>query len=211
MDSFGILWGVTFGNHDYNSLFSADEYVAACQNSRNGILYGTEISESYSNYYYKIAFDGKDVAMLFCMDTKKQGLTAEHVKWYEDALTKTSSFKGELLPSFVFFHIPPKETAIAAELYADDKSIGSGNIIEEVGVQYAESGFFDKAAELKSTKAIFYGHDHLNNAHIVYRGIELCYAMKTGKAVYYEKGSTGATLLTIQKDGTYDIERIYVA
>lgn len=210
MDSFGVLWGVTFGNHDYNSKFTPQDYVKACTESKNGILYSTEISDSYSNYFYKITLDGEDAAMIFCFDTKKDGLTDKHVKWYENTLTQNAYNGDKVLQSFAFFHIPPEETEVAAKLYEQDKSLGSGNIIDEVRKQSTACGFIDKAIELQSTKAVFYGHDHRNNAHISYRGIKLCYAMKTGKTVYDEKGSTGGTLLTVGKDGFFDIERISV-
>ena len=64
--------------------------------------------------------------------------------------------------------------------------------------------------ELGSTKAMFYGHDHRNSAHINYGGIELCYALKTGITVYFKPGSLGGVVIDIDKSGNYTINRVYI-
>ena len=108
------------------------------------------------------------------------------------------------------FHRPINESLLASEAYSTDKSIGSGEIADEVRNEGGSSGLFDKAVELGSTKAMFYGHDHRNNAHITYRGINLCYAMKTGITVYFRFGSLGGVIIDIDRNGKYKIDRVYI-
>ena len=63
--------------------------------------------------------------------------------------------------------------------------------------------------QLGSTKAMFVGHDHLNDYGAYYNGIELVY----GKSIDYTaypgiENSTeqrGATLINITSDGNYSI------
>lgn len=210
MDSFGIPWGVVFGNHDYNVSFAMEKYCDKLMQSKNGIFYSEKVAESYSNYSYRLKIKENDVFSLIFMDNADEDFTNEHTEWYEETLGKSKQADGALLPSLVFFHRPLYESILAAEEYAKDDSIGTGRITDEVRGEGGESGLFDKAIELGSTKAMFYGHDHRNNAHILYRGINLCYAMKTGITVYFRLGSIGGVTIDIADDGSYKINRIYI-
>jgi predicted phosphodiesterase len=210
MDSFGIPWGVVFGNHDYNASFTMDEYCKALEESENGIFYSVRIADSYSNYSYRLKIGEKDVFSLIFMDNGDEDFTKEHTEWYESTILTNTDSNGDPLPCLTFFHRPLYESMTAAEEYAKDSSIGTGEITDEVRGEGTESGLFDKAVELGSTKAIFYGHDHRNNAHISYRGINLCYAMKTGITVYFRLGAIGGVVIDINGSGGYEIDRIYI-
>ena len=58
-----------------------------------------------------------------------------------------------------------------------------------------------------STKAIFVGHDHINDSSIEYEGIRLTYGAKVGTYDYHDQ--QGANKITINDDG-YDIEQIFI-
>ncbi len=62
--------------------------------------------------------------------------------------------------------------------------------------------FTDKMLELDSTKNVMFGHDHVCNASINYKGIQLTYGLKLGYGCYYEDGMMGGTTLTIASDGS---------
>ncbi len=66
------------------------------------------------------------------------------------------------------------------------------------------------AIEFGSTKAFFCGHDYLNNAHIDYRGIKLCYSTKTGINVYSRQDSIGGVLITVNSSEDYTVERVLI-
>ena len=99
---------------------------------------------------------------------------------------------------------------------------GSYTIPEEYGFGYCsylpgaapvKSGFFDKCKELGSTKYLFCGHDHENNASITYEGITMTYGLKTGPSPvpWNFAKETGGTLITISGSGAnqaVDIEHI---
>ncbi len=208
MDSFDIPWGVTFGNHDYNADFTMEEYSEALKGAENSIFNSTVIADTYSNYSYRLNIQGKNVFSLIMMDTKKDGLTEEHTSWYEEQVSTERGEDGSLLPSLVFFHIPLPETVLANEAYLNDPSLGSGEIYDSLRVHKINSGIFDAALRLRSTKAFFYGHDHLNNAHIDYNGIKLCYSVKSSINVSFRKENLGGLLINIDKNGSFSIKRL---
>ena len=59
------------------------------------------------------------------------------------------------------------------------------------------------------TKAIFVGHDHINDSSIEYEGIRLTYGVKLGKYDYHDDKMQGANIITINDDG-YDVEQIFL-
>lgn len=210
MDSFGLPWGVVFGNHDYNVSFTMEEYCEALESSENGIFYSLPINGSYSNYSYLLNIGGEDILSLIFMDNADSAFTKEHISWYEETVLSNKDKDGAPLESLVFFHRPLDESVLAADAYSKNKSIGSGEIADEVRCDGGEVSLFEKAAELGSTRAMFYGHDHRNSAHISYRGIELCYALKTGITVYFKPGSLGGVVIDIGSSGNYEIGRVYI-
>lgn len=101
---------------------------------------------------------------------------------------------GKVVPSMAFFHYALQEmrtVLIDAGVINPEnmEPIGEGKVPENLGFgairermcpQYVNSGFFDKALELGSTKNFFFGHDHANDASVVYKGIRMTYGLKAG-------------------------------
>ncbi len=75
------------------------------------------------------------------------------------------------------------------------------------GAPYDE-GFFKVVKELGSTDFIICGHEHINNFNIRYEGVNLIYALKTGKGSYWDSTMMGATVVTIASDGSASFENI---
>ena len=205
-DSFEIPWALVFGNHDRNSQNSMEEICKALENSEYCIFQTGYMDDRYGNYYYNIEIGGKVVRSLFFMDSAKTNFTIEQVEWYKNTVNKIAQKEGEVIPSFVFFHIPIVETEDAYNHYLENPMAGTG-FIEEPRVQDENTGFFDAVKSLESTDALFFGHDHLNNAIIKYEDVLFCYAMKTGYTVYYDWDRMGANLITITSDD-FTIERV---
>ena len=63
--------------------------------------------------------------------------------------------------------------------------------------------------ELGSTENVVVGHDHVNNYSVLYKGIRLTYALKTGDRCYADADLNGGTLLTVTKDGV-TTEHVYI-
>lgn len=124
----------------------------------------------------------------------------------------------------VFTHFARPEFREAIETLAVQNEDGSYTVPEELGFgkcaylpgcAKVNSGFFDKCKELGSTKYLFCGHDHENNASITYEGITMTYGLKTGPSPAPWNGAeqTGGTLVTVTGSGekqTVSIEHIVI-
>ena len=146
------------------------------------------------------------------------------VSWYEQTvkqLTARNVSKGsdsaEPVSSLLFFHIPLVEYRDAYNEYLangskDTENVKhlSGNIGEKEPYVYCGAGEDGLFEALSGTKAIFCGHDHLNNAIMEYKGVRLCYGMSVDYLAYIgisKKGDQrGCTLISSDLQGQVYIE-----
>ncbi|MBO4262912.1 MAG: metallophosphoesterase [Clostridia bacterium] len=76
---------------------------------------------------------------------------------------------------------------------------------EGYGCPPVDDGMIDLISGLGHTKNYIAGHDHINNYSIVYKGVRLTYATKTGAGCYWDSGLNGGTVITIGGDGVKSI------
>lgn len=211
MDSFEIPWAPVLGNHDYTTdvmpALQAKEY----EDAEYCLFQTGEVSESYGNYAYTIEWKGKAAHALIFMDSGEEGFTKEHVDWYEKTVRALTNDNGKkTLPSWAFFHIPTKETALAYEACLQEKEVYDGEVNEDVGYQKKDDGFFEKVKQWKSTTAFIYGHDHINSLITQYQGVALCYALKSTVTSYYQSDLLGGNLFRLKKDSSFTVERVFI-
>lgn len=225
MDSFGIPWTVTFGNHDneipMTTLNWQADKLAEAKNSL--FLKGPSNLYGCGNHAINITEDGKPVYTLFMFDNgryfkyddgsnKEAYMGYEQIAWYEWNVRGIASAAGRVVPSMTFSHFAQPEFREAIEKYGIKDEDGGYTIPAEYGFGYCsylpgaapvKSGFVSKCKELGSTKYIFCGHDHENNASIEYDGITYTYGLKTGPspAPWNFAKETGGTLITISGHG----------
>ncbi|MBO4262606.1 MAG: metallophosphoesterase, partial [Clostridia bacterium] len=72
---------------------------------------------------------------------------------------------------------------------------------EGFGCPKTDDGVLDMLTELGHTKNYIAGHDHINNYSIVYKGVRLTYALKTGAGCYWDRGLNGGTVITVGENG----------
>lgn len=89
-----------------------------------------------------------------------------------------------------------------------EKSFGVG--WEEVACYPYDDGVFAAIEEMGITQNVIAGHVHLHNTVIPYRGVNLCFATKTGKVHPWRNPLNGGTVLTIHADGSSAIRHEYV-
>jgi hypothetical protein len=69
--------------------------------------------------------------------------------------------------------------------------------------------------ELGSTKAIFCGHDHLNDFSVTYKGIRLTYGKSIDYLAYYNIKNShwqrGGTVIEIAPDSSFTIDQVVLA
>ncbi len=240
MENYGIPWAPVYGNHDNeipsNTLnWQADKYMAAehCLMQKGpSNLYGC------GNYVINITEKGEPIYTLFMFDngryieyldeetnepyTKEIYMGYEQIAWYEWNVKGIEKTTGRTVASMTFSHFAQPEFREAVEKYGVQDENGVYNIPKEYGFGYCQylpgtapvkSGFVDKCKELGSTKYIFCGHDHENNASITYDNITYTYGLKTGPSPvpWNNAKETGGTLITItgQKENqSVNIEHI---
>lgn len=211
MDSFEIPWAPVLGNHDYNTKVPVAYQAKKYEDSEYCIFREGNIPGSYGNYAYTVERDGNAVHSMIFMDSGVDGFTKEHTSWYENTVRSLAKQNGgKVLPSWAFFHIPTKETALAYEACQNGKAAYDGEINEKVGYQEKDVGFFDKVKKLKSTSALIYGHDHVNSLITEYKGVSLCYALKSSNTSYYQSNLLGANLFRLKNDNSFTVERVFI-
>ena len=159
------------------------------------------------------------------------------IEWYRDVVnTYTAHNKSELpyiaedeLPcpkseletpkSLAFFHIPLLEVRDAYWEYVNNSCQNTadcvfvkGNPGEKDPVVFpaeTKTALFDTMVELGSTQGMFYGHDHLNNFVMEYKGIIMSYGYSIDYFAYggidrygYQRG---CQMITVHPDGSFEI------
>ena len=122
--------------------------------------------------------------------------------------------------SLMFMHIPLTEVKAAYDEYVangrkDTENVQykegfDGETDEVVYCSRTDVELFETVKELGSTKALFYGHDHLNNFVLEYKGIRLSYGYSIDYLAYSgidEQGyQRGCTIITCAPSGDANIK-----
>lgn len=237
MDSYKIPWAPVFGNHDAEipttsknwqaDLYSKSEYCLMEKGPSN--LWGC------GNYVINITENGFPVYTLFMFDNSEYTeyengekseiwMSYDQIAWYEWNVKGIAKACEKTVNSMTFSHFAFPEFKNAIEKYAIKEDDGSYTIPEEYGYGYCDylpgtspvnSGFVDKCRELGSTKYIFCGHDHENNASITVDGITYAYGLKTGPSPipWNHAEETGGTLITLvgdEENQSINVENIVI-
>lgn len=237
MRNTGIPWAFTYGNHDTEGMATLnvnefDDLMKSLSFKTSGnLLYPYIQPDIYgrSNQMIEIRHDdGKLMQALFLIDSNDYISTStkineydyihdDQVKWYEKNVLSLSKKEGYTIPSTLFFHIPLKEYITANDLYEKGSKevkyyygILGETMIDKICASKYDSKLFDTAVKLKSTKAMFFGHDHYNNQSLEYKGIRMTYGYSIDylamPGIEDDEEQRGATLITVDKSGRLKIE-----
>lgn len=159
------------------------------------------------------------------------------IEWYRGVIDTYSTYNRSELPfisedelpcakekletpkSLAFFHIPLLEVREAYWEYVNNGCQNTenvkfikGNPGEKDPVVFpseTRTALFDTMVELGSTQGFFYGHDHLNNFVVEYKGITMSYGYSIDYFAYggidgygYQRG---CQMITVHSDGSFDI------
>jgi len=221
MDLIGIPYAVVFGNHDSEGRATKEKLANILKGGEYSVFdYGPSNITGVGNYVINVK-DGDNIAWSLFMidsneyldkdlrqnDSKYDYIHQDQIDWYQWNVENLKSSNGGTLNSLAFFHIPLVEfTQGWASKRPDTHYFGDKR--EDECPSGTNSGFFDKALELNSTKGIFCGHDHINDYSVDYQGIRLTYGLKTGYGSYYDKEVMGGLLITLSA-GDYTVEQIF--
>ena len=247
MEEIGVYWAAVFGNHEtredrgfYKWLLMksfTDYDHCLCK-------FGPDELFGYGNYTVNIlGKGGKLNKSLFFFDSGRDILDRDRIKYnIPDEIQNYDFLKNEQIDfyknetakltekygsaeSFMYFHIPLVEFSHAFKEDENGNYVPSGECeilhgeqFESVGSSQFNSGMFDAILETGATKAVFCGHDHVNDWCAIYKGVHLCYNLPAGYAVYNLGDKTdkpesewleGVTLTTVHSDGSFDIKPRY--
>ncbi len=247
MESLGVYWDVTFGNHDAEAYSYFDREAVSGFYENEDYKYclyqpGPEDVDGYGNHVIEIKnTKGEITQALVLIDSLSyvedsiiesikgtyDNIHQNQVDWYEseikrmNAENKKITKKDEPVKSLAFFHIPLVEMDDAWKEFSENgfKDTKDFKYIEGIiGEQgrlvccgYGEDQLFEKMVELDSTKAMFNGHDHVNNTTFEYKGIQFSYGYSIDYTAYSgiaKLGSQrGCTMITVKPDTTFTIEK----
>ena len=247
MESLGVYWDVTFGNHDAEaySYFGRKAMAEFYENEEYQYCLfqaGPEDVDGYGNHIIEVKnSDGIITQAMVLIDSQAyikdniiesikgtyDNIHENQVQWYEKEIArmtaenKAISEEAETVKSLAFFHIPLVEmldgwNEFKANGYEDteafkfiDGIMGEGGKVVYCGL--GEDELFEKMVELDSTKAMFNGHDHLNNTTFQYKGIQFSYGYSIDYFAYSgidKLGSQrGCTMITCNPDSSFAIDK----
>ena len=236
MENLGVPYTVTFGNHDTESysFFSRKtigELYSDPSLEHSLFSVGPEDVDGVGNHVIHVKnTKGEFVQELVFIDShsytdgdifgifwKYDNVQQSQVDWYEQKIKAAQAVTPDV-KSLVFLHIPLVEYRDAYYDYlengckdTENTKYVSGIIGEKDPYVYCgmhEDNLFEKILELGSTKAVFCGHDHLNNIVLNYKGVDLTYNYSIDYLAYIgisKKGDQrGCTVVTVNPDGSYE-------
>ena len=258
-----IPWTFVFGNHDCENGYvfeSADTGTTAGQMTKPYLIeaiqrvydycliYSDECEDGYGNHIVNVRNTKGKLLNTFCnLDCVYDGNGYSHVitqaqtDFYADAIEKLSQQENTTVPSIVVTHVALPEMFIG---YREAKagSAGStyyyGELLEGDYSSYADqSTFFDTMLRLGSTKAVFFGHHHGNDASVEYQGIRLTFIPHSGMSHEYRTDHSkeyqliswpddtvfdftpvdvygdhrGGVMVSLKQDATYSFAPLYAA
>ena len=237
MRNIGIPWAFAYGNHDTESFASMnkrdlDGVFRSLSFKTSGTLlypYRQPAVTGRNNQLIRIENeDGTLRQALFLLDSNAytgKGLhdydyiRDDQVAWYRGEVLRLSAEEGGTVPSLAFFHIPLREYRTAYELYLQGSDevtyyfgVNDEKMIDKVCCSKHPSKLFDEMVALGSTTGTFCGHDHYNNASLLYRGIRLTYGMSIDYLAMpgIEKDTTqrGGEVITLRSDGSWEVRQV---
>lgn len=199
-----------------NGVSGMGNHVINIKNS-NGEVTKSLIMIDSRSYIHTGLIGGTIDALLWNYDCVNQDQT----DWYESVINLYNPQS-----SLMFFHIPLIEVKNAYYEYIANGRQNTENVKWHGGVdgedhtdevvfssQLENQPLFDKVLELGNTKAMFFGHDHLNNFVMDYKGVIFSYGYSIDYSAYSGDLENlglqrGCTVLTLSPDGEFNASDI---
>lgn len=225
-ENMGVPWTFTFGNHDTEGLAKSEELINTTQLYEKCLYQYKDSLGGRTNLFINIRDrENRILQSLVLFDSGEytdgegyDAISEEQIQWYEKRILELSNEQGEVVPSMLFFHIPIQEWKMIYEKYTEnspDIKYFYGRIGEKICSSAKTNTLLSKIFELNSTKAIFVGHDHLNDLSVEYGGVRFTYGKSIDYLAYdgiedveYQRGGT---LITINNDKTFTIQPIVLS
>ena len=210
METAGVPFAVTMGNHDAENLSEDSIYDYLCKSRLFMGEKGPECLSGTGNYLLPVrASDGTEKvnALLYCLDSNDYTPDAERygnyawidwkqIGWYRE---QSNIYKvknnGTPLPALAFFHIGLPEFG-----HLQGRPEMYGHFGENGGFPKINSGMFHAMIEQGDVMGVFVGHDHDNDYIGQEYGIALGYGRVSGHDAYGDL-ERGARIIDLYEDG----------
>ncbi|MGN0771245.1 MAG: metallophosphoesterase family protein [Christensenellales bacterium] len=206
-------------------IFEDDDGIYGCGNSVIKIknsqgLVTQALFTMDSNAYMS---DKPSDAILAVFNSSYDTFHDDQIAWYREEVQKIHSENQavqsdcEMFKSLLFFHIPMIEMRYAYNEYLEAGCTDTENVqwlygvVEEsdpyVYSSPKDTDMFETILELGSTQGMFFGHDHINNMALTYKGINMEYGMSVDYLAYAGIDKVGkqrgCKVITVYPDGSY--------
>ncbi|CAH0489073.1 unnamed protein product [Peronospora farinosa] len=195
-----IPYGMVFGNHDHEGSFSKENIVdMVSQKKHSYTVSGPKTVDGVGNYMLNVTApiagawgdENDTVFRMYFLDSGAEALTEKYpyvfseydwikqsqVDYYrkmsDTGRVQRHSNANSVLPAVMFFHIPLAE-------FAYSKGGCVGDMHERVHDQGMNLRLLSTLSEKNEVKAVFVGHDHVNDYCCFVQGVQLCYGGGTG-------------------------------
>lgn len=225
LDSHNIPWTVTFGNHDEQCYFSIDWLTSTLNNYGSNCVFKDiqdDDVQGNANFAINLMQGDKVFEQIIVMDSNRYCFNGyfgydyfkdNQIDWYKKLIEYTKEQNaGTVVPSLMFYHIPVPEINNAWDGVSEndpDSKYKYGEKNEATCPPDFNSGFFDVILEEGSTTGMYFGHDHVNNFIVNYKGVDFVYGIKSTDRVYYDEAMLGGRVITIKNDHSVEYEEIY--
>ena len=233
LDGKGVPWTVTYGNHDEQCYFSVDWLTSVLNKYGSNCIYKDiqdDDVQGNANFAINLIKGGELFEQLIIMDSNRYDFKTMYydyfkpnqIQWYKDMVTYAKGLPGGAsAKSLMFYHIPLPETQIAWDELQEGKAgvvavpfkvngeDKYGSLEEDVCCPDYNSGFFQVIDELDYTTGMYFGHDHVNNFIINYKGVDFGYGVKATDRVYYGESKLGGRVITLHDDHSTTYEDYY--
>ena len=237
LESKGKPWTVTYGNHDEQCYFSVDWLTSnlnkRSEDSNSHCIYKDTQDDDVqgnANFAINLMIGNQLFEQLIVMDSNRYDFKTMYydyfkpnqIQWYKDMVEYGRSLPGgALAKSLMFYHIPLPETQtiwdmlqegstevtnVPTKVKGEDKY---GSLEEAVCCPDYNSGFFQVIDDLDYTTGMYFGHDHVNNFIINYKGVDFAYGVKATDRVYYGESKLGGRVITLHADHSTTYEDYY--
>ncbi|KAL0538248.1 hypothetical protein IC582_027259 [Cucumis melo] len=204
-----IPWAAVLGNHDQESTLSREgvmKHIVGLKNTLSKVNpSGVKTINGFGNYNLEVGgvkgsdFENKSVLNLYFLDSGDYStvpgifgygwIKPSQQFWFQLTSAKLKRAymnkpfpQKTAAPGLTFFHIP------LPEFSSFDASNYTGVRQEGISSPSVNSGFFTSMVEAGDVKAVFTGHDHLNDFCGLLTGINLCYGGGFGYHAYGKAG-----------------------
>jgi len=194
-------WAFAWGNHDESIDYAQTHEMM--EKAPDSLYRGAAADGNY-----RIEVRAKDGAAplwnLIILNNSRGGFKQEQIDWFNAEVERIKKETPAPPPAFLFFHIPLPEYE---DIAAPGKAVGVK--FESVCHEGAPRDAFPAFRKAGFVKAMFCGHDHVNDYHGDLEGIRLQYGRALG-GYGKEKVRKGGTLININiTNGTYDTKSVF--